>query len=235
MADETFTKEQVDALLAERVASEVAGLKASQAELLKEAKAARAKAAQYEGVDPSEYKALKEAAEKAEREKQEGAGNFKALEDQLHKKYGDIIKAKDSEKDEALSFLDRSLKDSAAISELAKHSDVPDLLLPHVLKQMKVVKEDGEYVARIIDSKGNVRVGKGQGSGQMTLPELMDEMKANATYALAFRGSGSSGGGAAKSHAGGGSSKTFNPATATGADFLKAMDGLANKSITVTE
>ena len=125
------------------------------------------------------------------------------------------------------------LIDAEAIRALAKYSDSPELLLPHVKAQMKVIEQDGELHARVVDAAGSVRIGK-QGTTPMTLDELAEEMGNNKTFALAFRGTGSSGGGAAKSHAGGVGSKTFNPATATAADFLASLKGLADKSITVT-
>lgn len=235
MAGETFTQDQVDAMIAERLTTEVAGLKASQSELLRESKAAKAKLANYEGVDPEKYKALVKNAEDAETKRLQGEGDWKAMEAQLVKKYEGVIQEKEGVSSRYRGAVEKHLIDADAIRELAQHSDSPGLLLPHVKSRMKVIEQDGQFIARIVDEQGNVRIGKGQGSAPMTLPELMDEMKNDKTFAPAFRGSGSSGGGAAKSHAGGGSKSTFNPATATGADFLANIKGLADKSIAVTE
>lgn len=230
----SFTQEQVDTMIAERLASETEGLKKNQAEVLKEAKAAKAKLASYEGVDPEKYKALVKAAEDAETKRLAGEGDWKAMEAQLVKKYEGVIESEKGVASRYRGSLEQHLIDAEAIRELAQHSDSPGLLLPHVKAQMKVLEQDGQFHARIVDAAGNVRIGKGQGSAPMTLGELMEEMKTDKTFAPAFRGSGSSGGGAAKSHAGGGS-KTFNPATATGADFLASMKGLTDGTVTVAQ
>lgn len=203
MADEprTYTQEEVEKLLEERTA----GLKANRDELAKEAKTAKAKLAAYDGLDPEEHKRLKAAAEEAERKKAEAQGDYKALEKQLTEKYEGLLAAVRTEKAEILSAMESHLIDAAAVAELAKHTNSPRLLLPHVKGVMKVVKEDGQYQARIIDPlTGAVRIGGGQGASPMTLPELIESMKRDNDFADAFKGTGSSGGGAAKSSAGGG-------------------------------
>lgn len=229
MADDpkTYTEEQV----AERIAAETAGLKQNRDELLKESKSAAAKLKAYDGVDPEEYKKLKEAAQEAERKRLQGEGDFKALEAQLIKKYDGELEKERGNTTKYRTALEQSLIDRDAIAELAKHSDAPMLLLPHVKGQMKVMEHDGQLVARIVDSQGNVRIGKGQGSAPMTLPELMDEMKQDKQFAVAFRGSGSSGGGAPKSGASGGGSRHIESTNTP--DFLRNLDSIAKGETTV--
>lgn len=198
--NETFTKEQVDALIAERIAAETEGLKRSQKELLAEKKAAQAKlAALPEGFDPEEFKALKAEKEARERKKATDEGDFKSLEAQLVTKYETQIQAEQAEKKRYAAAMERHLVDSALAQELAKHSDSPKLLMPHLRSHLKVMEVDGEFVARIVDAAGNVRIGKGQGSSPMTIAEFAEEARSNAEYGPLFRGSGSSGGGASKS------------------------------------
>lgn len=235
--NETYTKEQVDALVAERLASEVAGLKNNQAEALKEAKAAKAKLASYEGIDPAEYKALKDAAAEAERKRLQGEGDFKTLEQQLIAKYEQKVEAERGTATRYRSSLEQHLIDAEALRALAEVSDSPALLLPHVKARMKVLEQDGTFAARIVDQDGNVRIGKGQGSAPMTLAELMDEMKQDKQFALAFRGTGSSGGGASKSTGGAGGTHTTRiaaPANGVlGKDFLQHLDGLSKGTVTL--
>src|SRR5262249_7514129 len=119
-----------------------------------------------------------------------------------------------------------------AIAELAKHSDTPELLLPHIKTQMKVFEQDGEFVARVVDPTGNVRIGKGAGAEPMTLGELIDEMKQHKSYAVAFRGSGSSGGGAGKSSGGGAGNPKSIP-VGDGAAFMKNIGAIRKGQITV--
>lgn len=224
----TYTQDQVNALLEEKIA----GLKANRDEVLKEAKAAKERLKALEGVDPEEHKRLKAAAEEAERKKLTAEGDWKAMEKQLVDKYEQALVAERTEKGAILSSMEQYLIDSAAVAELARHSDSPRLLLPHVKSVMKVVKEDGHYAARIVDpTTGTVRIGKGQGSTPMTLGELIEEMKGNAEYAPAFRGTGSSGSGAAKSNAGGGGAKVI--AAGDNAAFLANLEGIANGSVQV--
>ena len=131
--------------------------------------------------------------------------------------------------------MESHLIDAAAANELARHSDTPRLLMPHVRAMMKVVKEEGQFVSRIVDpATGTVRIGKGQGTTPMTLSELIDEMRSNPEYAPAFRGTGSSGGGASKSVAsgGGGGSKTI--AAGDQQAFMANLADIASGKITVS-
>lgn len=225
------TPEELDALIAERLAAETAGLKNNQAALLREKKAADAKLASYEGVDPEEFKRLKQAAEEAEKKRLAGEGDFKALEQQLIKKMTDQEQAHLATTGRYRSAIEQYLIDAEAVRELAAHSDSPGLLLPHVKSQMKVMEEDGQFVARVVDAKGNVRIGKGSGAAPMTLAELMDEMKTDKTFAPAFRGTGSSGGGASRSNAGGGGARNI-PAN-DGKAFMRDLAGIAKGEISV--
>lgn len=225
------TQDELDALIAERLAAEVDGLKKNQAEALKEAKAAKARLAAFDGVDPEEFKRLKQASEDAERKRLAGEGDFKALEQQLIKKYESEIEKERGVSSRYRGSLEEYLIDAEAMRELAQHSDSPGLLLPHVKSRMKVVEQDGRFTARIVDDHGNVRIGKGQGSAPMTLSELMDEMKQDKTFAPAFRGSGSSGGGASRSSGGAGGARTI---AANDADaFLANLKEIAAGKIEV--
>ena len=227
MADdvkETVTKEQYDAVVAERDAA-----KAHNGQLFKEAKTAKDALKNYDGVDPTRYKQLEDAAAEAERKRAAGEGDWKALEGQLTKKLTDTESAAKVREQALLGSLGEVLVDREAISELAKHSDSPRLLLPHVKKHMRMVEQDGKFVARIVDGDGNVRIGKGSGSEPMTLAELIDEMKGEQDFAPAFKGSGSSGGGASRSTAGGGGVVTRmsrrDPNAFKGENLKKISDG----------
>jgi hypothetical protein len=223
----TYTQAEVDALIAEQTA----GLKANRDELLKESKKAREALKNYEGVDPEEHRRLKDAAAEAERKKAAAEGDFKSLEAQLVKKMADAEAKFAAEQTRLRGSLDKYLIDAEAVRELAAHSDSPALLLPHIRGQMRVIEQDGAFVARIVDAAGNVRIGKGQGSAPMTLGELIEDMKQDRTYAPAFRGTGSSGGGASKTTAGGGLASVV----AAGDDraFLANLDGIAKGTVEV--
>lgn len=226
-----YTDEQIDALVAEKVTEATAGLKANRDELAKEAKQAKARLANYDGVDPEKYKQLLAASEDAERKRLQGEGDFKQLEAQLVRKYEGMLETEKGVSTRYRMAVERHLIDSAAVSELAKHSDSPRLLLPHVRSRMKVVEQDDEFHARIVDEHGNIRVGKGQGSTPMTLAELVEEMKSDREFSLAFRGSGSSGGGASKSTGGAGGKRTI--AATDDAAFIKYAKEIASGEVEV--
>lgn len=229
-----FSKDEVARLIVERNK----GLEANRNEALAEAKKLRERMKSLEGIDPIEVQELRaerakaqEEREKAEREKAEAAGNWKSVQEQIEKKHAAELAKVVAEKDTVLNHLQRTLVDNAVILELAKHSDTPNLLLPHIKPMMKVMLEDGEYVARIVDKHGNVRIGKGKGTEPMTLPELMEELKQDKDYAPAFRGSGSSGGGAPKSRTSGAGSKTI--AVDDGQAFLRDLKGISDGTVKI--
>lgn len=186
-----------------------------------------------DGFNPDEYKQMKADREKLEREQLEAKGRWDQLEKQLVGKYEQRLTDAQKEKDGVQNAMERYLIDAAAASELAKHSDTPKLLMPHIKSVMKVVQEDGQYHARVIDpTSGTVRVSpKGQGSTPMDLSELIDEMKQSKDYAPAFRGTGSSGSGATRSVAGGGNSKTI--AAGDDSAFLANLDGILKGEVNV--
>jgi hypothetical protein len=71
----------------------------------------------------------------------------------------------------------------------------PKVLLPHVLTNTKVIEEDGDFVAVVIDEKGNERTAK-SGDKRFSLEDLVLELKADEEFASAFNGTGASGTGA---------------------------------------
>lgn len=102
--------------------------------------------------------------------------------------------------------MEREMIDSAATAEIVKQKGIPELLLPVVRRQIKVVEEDGRFVRRIVDDEGDTKVnGKGE---PMTIADLVTEMRNNDLYARAFDGEGRGGSGAPASPGGGGNRVT---------------------------
>lgn len=79
---------------------------------------------------------------------------------------------------------------TAAVAEL---KGVPELLLPFIKNQVKVMEEDGQFKVTVIDGAGEVRYGA-TGS-PMTIKELVVEMKANEKYGRLFESEQQQGGG----------------------------------------
>jgi hypothetical protein len=224
---ETFTKEQV----AELVAAEVAGLKANNSTLLAEKKRLADLAKKFDGLDPDAARTALQAAEEAERKRAEMAGDWKARETQLLEKVAANEKAKDATISSLSSALERRLVDAEATSALAAAKGSPKVLLPHIKAHVRVVQEDGEYVVQVVDSKGNQRIGDAKGS-PMTIAQLVEEMKEDPDFARNFDGTGSSGGGAAKSNGGAGGA-VRQIASTNSPDFLANLSGIAGGKVKV--
>jgi hypothetical protein len=106
----------------------------------------------------------------------------------------------------------------------------PKLLMPHMERQATVVQlDDGRFVARIVDDDGEVRYNdKGE---PMTFDDLAVEMREQEEYAGAWFGTGSSGGGASRSTAGSGRSKTI--AAGDNDAFIGHLDDIADGKVNV--
>lgn len=124
----------------------------------------------------------------------------------LKKQVGDLTELTTSQS----TFIDRLVRENALREVLAKdeHGGNAVLLMPHLLRHTKVVEEDGdegkEYVAKVIDPKTKeIRM---KGAKEMTLDDLVIEVKADPNFADAFPGTGASGSGAnpSRNPAGGG-------------------------------
>src|SRR3990167_3573196 len=81
-----------------------------------------------------------------------------------------------------------------ASTGLMGHKGDP-LLMPHVVKQIKVVEEDGKFRAMVVDTEGSQRY---DGTGQpMSIPGLISEMKGDKQFARFFESAAEGGGGKA--------------------------------------
>lgn len=217
-----YTKEQYDALpqaqqklCAEKdgkytfefeTLSDVAGLKKNKTELLNDLKKANDALKNYEGIDPAKYAELVKAQEDAERAALEGKGQYDTLVAQLKEQHANAVKQiGDKHNEEKTGFeseiksltqaLEEKLIDAEVMAALAGHSKTPNLLMPHFKSRIKVFKEDGKYVARVVDAKGNPEIGDAQGTPK-TIAQLRDEMKASPDYMRGFDANPNGGGGA---------------------------------------
>lgn len=224
---ETYTKEQLEAAVAERLAAETEGLKKNQQELLKEAKAAKARLAAYDGVDPDEFKRLKAAAEEAEHKKAAAEGDFTKLKEQMAQKHQAGLGAKDKRVGKLESALNRRLTTDELRKALTGKAlpEYMELLVEHGAKFLKVQETDDDFDVVITDGKGNALVSDGKGS-PMTLEQFVDQAL-KAKYPGAFTGTGSSGGGATRSRGGAsGSDGLPTYASTNSPEFLARINAL---------
>lgn len=227
--DRTYTQAEVDALLQERSK----GLESKRDELLDEVKAAKAKLKAYDGVDPEEHRRL--AAKVAEMEQQAKASKAGMTSDELAKLRqdvtADLLKQFSSDPQAGLKAFpwasqlaqeNRSLKlDSVVKAEMAKagaRSERIDALFRLTSDRFDLT-EDGKPMLR---SSPGLEVGK----------YVTDELKKE--YPEFYNGSGSSGGGASKSSAGGTGYRGAVVGT-NNTDFLKNLTGIAKGEVAVAE
>ena len=230
MADpQTYTQEQVDAMVAERLAAETEGLQKSQKQLLAEAKAAKAALKSYEGIDPDEHKRLKTAAEEAERKKAAAEGDFESLKKQLVEKHGTEISAKDAQIAKRQTALEKRLVQAELTAAIVRHKGDPDLLLPHGAKFVRTREIENDFEAFVVDEAGQPRFADGKGT-PMTFDDLVTQVLIP-KYPRAFDGTGSSGGGASKSAASGGGPRVIS--AGDNAAFLANLPKIASGEVVV--
>lgn len=179
---------------------DVSGLKTA---LEKERKAARENAAKlkrFEGIDDPD-------AARSALEKLEEFENFdpdKKVEEKMKSREASLLKQHEKERDKiakraenAEGQLKKVLVQNAALDALQKAGGRASLMLPHVLGNVRMRQTDsGEYIAEVVDSEGNPRVGDSAGN-PMTIPQLVAEMKQSEDFAAGFDGTGATGGGGA--------------------------------------
>jgi hypothetical protein len=113
---------------------------------------------------------------------------------------------------------------SAATAALAEANAVDvDLALPHVVKQLKVVENNGDLSVVVLGSDGEPRY-SGVTTKHLSIPELVAEMKGNKKYEPLFRSAAPSGGGGQASH------RTGGAPAGERSSAQKIADGLARRS-----
>lgn len=199
MSDETtFSKEQLDAAIADALAANNAtrdeaekGLKAKVDELLSESKAAKDKA-----------KEEAEARQKAADEAAKKSGDTEALEASWQAKFDAMVAAKDEENAGLRGTVEKVTVGQQATSiaaELAVQGSagvLERLILPRLGYEMK----DGDARVVVKDATGK--------PSALTVDELKAEIAADTAFAPLIAASKASGGGAANANGGAGNQKT---------------------------
>ena len=227
-ATETYTQEQVDALISERLAAETAGLKTSQRALLAEAKAAKDALRAYDGVDADQFKTLKAAADEAERKKAAAEGNFASLEKQLIEKHGQELTKAEARAAKLQSALEQRLVQAELTAVIAKHRGDPDLLMAIAAQNVRTRETETGFEAYVADAQGNPRIADGKGT-PMSFDDLVTQVLIP-KFARAFDGTGSTGGGAAKSSGSAGGTRVI-PAGDNDAFIANLADVATGKSV----
>lgn len=132
---------------------------------------------------------------------------IESIKNQLTDKYKKEIEKLEGRKGHLAKKIEQLLIDAKAVQALSEEKGNAKLLLPHIRSVCRVEEtQDGDFVARVLDDHGNIRLTEAGGSHDpMEIPELVKLMKKMDTYAPAFAGTGASGSGARGSFGAGGS------------------------------
>lgn len=155
------------------------------------------------------------------------------IRQQLADQAGAENKGLKAENESLTGQLQKLLVDNTAQKVLAEHEGDATLLLPHIRDRIKMVKNSqGTYVTQVLDEAGNPRVNAD--ARDMTVADLVVEMKQDKSFSRAFNGSGASGSGA--QGAGAGTGTAANPTVLKTDDpFVlgEHAEGIANGTIVV--
>lgn len=186
---------------------DTSGLKSALQRERDERKAAKDALKAFEGIDPEEARTLLANSKKAAEDALKQQGKWDEMKAQVIDEWQKKLTPIEQDRERYKSAVEKYLIDAQATAAIAEHKGVPALLLPHVKQHIKVVEENGEFVARVVDASGNPRIGDAQGNS-MTISQLIErDFKANDIFGRAFEASGAAGSGAPSSHAGGAGGK----------------------------
>lgn len=145
------------------------------------------------GKSPEEIEELIRSHAEQEEQKAKSAGQWDKLKAQLEANHQKAVGDKEAEIARLRKQIEALMVDAAATADIASAKGSPHLLLPHVQRQTKVVEENGQFHVRVVDAKGDPRLGaKGE---YMTIGELVSEMRSSEQFGRAFEASGMSGSG----------------------------------------
>lgn len=97
--------------------------------------------------------------------------------------------------DQLTTAVRKHLITSVATTAIAEAKGAVELLLPHIERQVKMVKTDsGEFKVVVVDAQGDTRFGAN--GSEMTIGELVANMKSDKLYGRAFESDAAGGGGA---------------------------------------
>lgn len=171
---------------------------------------------------PDEIAELLEAQRAAELQKAEKAGEWDKLKAQLNASHEATVTKLNGEIAASKRAIEKHLIDSQATAAIAAAKGVPELLLPLVQQQVRMVEKDGSFSVQVVDTKGELRInGKGD---PLSITDLVAEMRASEVYGRAFDGTGHTGGGTPPVNGNGGARRPQ-----TQAEILAPAKGDKNK------
>lgn len=111
--------------------------------------------------------------------------------------------------------LEEQLVTNAALAAIETAKGSVKLLLPHIKARTRMRRTDqGQYIAEVIDPNGNVEIGDSSGNPK-TIPQLVEELRQDNEYAMAFQPSGQQGTGGSGGSGGSGGRNASTPTRGT--------------------
>jgi len=124
------------------------------------------------------------------------------------------------------SQLQEAIVTSKIIESISKEGGNVDVLMPHVRNQVVMVKDShGKYKPEVIKADGTPRIGDSAGN-DMTITQLVQEMKTQDTFAGCFPGANQSGSGKTGSSDSGTQKKIGESKTVAASDAKAMSDNL---------
>jgi len=135
-------------------------------------------------------------------------GEYDKVLTQQKARYDAELASARAAQDRLRATLEKVTFDEAAMRTIAAQRGIPELVLPALRSMTKVVEaEDGTISIKVVTDGGAVRPSATRAGSDMTLEELVAEMRAHPSYSRAFEPTGARGigtGGGASSSGGGG-------------------------------
>lgn len=123
----------------------------------------------------------------------------------INDKYSTEIKARDDVVSRMNAIIDNLMRKQQATAAIAAARGSVDLLLPHVLSKTRMIEKDGEFSVVVVGEDGNAAVDSA--GNNVTIAQLVDDMRLNKIYGPAFESSGTSGSGKVPTSTGGAGQK----------------------------
>jgi len=111
--------------------------------------------------------------------------NLDKIKQELAEAHSKDLKTKDTRIEALTGQLYNLLVENTASSAVTELKGVPQLLMPFIKQQVKVVEQDGEQKVFVTDKSGDIRY-SGVTGQPMTIKELVSEMKADAQFGRLF-------------------------------------------------
>lgn len=221
-----INSDEVQAVIQEQVAAQVAkleerhaaamdeaveGLRNKNHQLLGEVKKLKSQVRDTselpDDFNPEEWAKYRKDKANAAEELRKAQGDWEGYKKELQEAHARELEQRDAAAAALRAQLDNELVTNAITGSIGKAKGSIDLLLPHLRNAVKLIDEDGVLAARVVDAKGTPRIDTKTGDF-LSIDQLLEEMKNTDTFAPCFEGTRASGSGA---RGGAGGSAQQNP------------------------